>query len=194
MNIIIIEDEPKAAKLLERIILSIKPGSRVIGQHQSVERSVEALSTGVQPDLIFMDIQLADGLCFEIFKSVRVTCPIVLCTGWDEYALEAFRTCGVEYVLKPFSDENINCVFNRIGQPKSLFRQRSTLYIGDAVFKLTPPGPRTVPGHFRKRKCAAEQTAYSPFKKRSWLHKKVLDFDYQALFLLKEVFRRKAKY
>ena len=67
MNIIIIEDELKTAKSLENIILSLRPDVKIVGQYQSIEGSVKALLEQPQPDLIFMDIQLADGLCFEIF-------------------------------------------------------------------------------------------------------------------------------
>ncbi len=124
MNIIIIEDELKTAQSLEKIILSIKPETKITGRYQSVERSVEALSGGGQPDLIFMDIQLADGLCFEIFRSVKITCPVVFCTAFDEYSLEAFKSNGVDYVLKPFSKEDIEEAFRKIFKESPLKRAK----------------------------------------------------------------------
>ena len=82
MNIVIIEDEVKTARSLENIILSLRPNAIITGRYQSIERSVEALAS-VQPDLIFMDIQLEDGLSFEIFKSVSIRCPVVFFTAID---------------------------------------------------------------------------------------------------------------
>lgn len=142
MNIIIIEDELRTAKSLENIILGLRPEAKIIGQYQSVERSVEALSGPSQPDLIFMDIQLADGLSFEIFKSVKITCPVVFCTAFDEYSLEAFKRNGVDYVLKPFSKEDIQEAFRKVDELKNFFQQKVVPDLGDLLSKLggTPAG------------------------------------------------------
>jgi len=139
MNIIIIEDELKTAQSLENIILGLKPDSKIIGRYQSVESSIEALSEGQQPDLIFMDIQLADGLCFEIFKSVKVTSPVVFCTAFDEYSLEAFKSNGVDYVLKPFSKEDIQEAFRKVDELKNFFQQKVMPDLSDLLSKLGVP-------------------------------------------------------
>ena len=143
MNIIIIEDELKTAKSLENMILGLRPDAKIIGQYQSVERSVEALANGPQPDLIFMDIQLADGLSFEIFKSVSITCPVVFCTAFDEYSLEAFKRNGVDYVLKPFSKEDIQEAFRKVDALKNFFQQKVMPDLGDLLSKLVPPSGKT---------------------------------------------------
>lgn len=143
MNIIIIEDELRTAKSLENIILTLKPGSKITGQYQSVESSVQALSEGVQPDLIFMDIQLADGLCFEIFKSVKVTCPVVFCTAFEEYSLEAFKSNGVDYVLKPFSKQDIQDAFDKVDKLENFFQQKAMPDWGDLLSKLSTPSGKT---------------------------------------------------
>lgn len=139
MNIIIIEDEIRTAKSLEQIILKIKPEAKIIGQYQSVESSVEALSGGIQPDLIFMDIQLADGLCFEIFKAVRITSPVVFCTAFDEYSLEAFKNNGVDYVLKPFSKDDIQEALRKVDELKNFFQQKVVPDLNDLLSKLGAP-------------------------------------------------------
>ena len=158
MNIIIIEDELKTAQSLEKIILSIKPETKITGRYQSVERSVEALSEGGQPDLIFMDIQLADGLCFEIFKSVKISCPVVFCTAFDEYSLEAFKSNGVDYVLKPFSKEDIEEAFRKVDELKNFFQQKTAPDLGDLLAKLGSPTGKTSFLVFKNQKYTTVQT------------------------------------
>jgi len=143
MNIVIIEDELRTAKSLENIILDIRPDAKITGQYQSVERSVEVLSNGPQPDLIFMDIQLADGLSFEIFKSVKIISPVVFCTAFDEYSLEAFKRNGVDYVLKPFSKEDIQKALVKVDELKNFFQQKVVPDLGDLLSKLSPPAGKT---------------------------------------------------
>jgi DNA-binding LytR/AlgR family response regulator len=139
MNIIIIEDEIKTAKSLERTIAELKPEARITGRYQSVSSSVAALSEGIMPDLIFMDIQLADGLCFEIFKLVNITCPVVFCTAFDEYSLEAFKNNGVDYVLKPFSKEDIQHALKKVEELKNFFQLKTTPAWEELLSKLAPP-------------------------------------------------------
>lgn len=158
MNIIIIEDELRTAKSLENIILSIKPDAKIIGQYQSVESSVEALSDGARPDLIFMDIQLADGLCFEIFKSVKVTSPVVFCTAFDEYSLEAFKSNGVDYILKPFSKEDIQEAFKKVDELKNFFQQKTVPDLNDLLSKFSAPVGKTSFLVFKNQKYTTVQT------------------------------------
>ncbi|MES2111246.1 MAG: LytTR family DNA-binding domain-containing protein [Bacteroidota bacterium] len=143
MNIIIIEDELRTAKSLEIIILGLRPEAKIIGQYQSVESSVAALTNSPQPDLIFMDIQLADGLSFEIFKSVKITSPVIFCTAFDEYSLEAFKRNGVDYVLKPFSTADIREAFRKVDELKNFFQQKVMPDLGDLLSKLGSPAGKT---------------------------------------------------
>jgi two-component system response regulator LytT len=143
MNIIIIEDELRTAKSLETIILGLRPEAKIVGQYQNIERSVEALANSPQPDLIFMDIQLADGLSFEIFKSVKITSPVIFCTAFDEYAMEALKSNGVDYVLKPFSTEDIRQAFRKVDELKNFFQQKVVPDLGDLLSKLGSPAGKT---------------------------------------------------
>lgn len=152
MNIIIIEDELRTAKSLENIIRAIKPEAKITGQYQSIESSVEALSEGAQPDLVFMDVQLADGLCFEIFKAVKITCPVVFCTAFDEYSLEAFKNNGVDYVLKPFSKDDIKDALRKVDELKNFFQQKTTPDIEELLSRLSPSGGKTSFLVFRNQK------------------------------------------
>ncbi|MBL4675853.1 DNA-binding response regulator [Mucilaginibacter conchicola] len=158
MNIIIIEDELRTARSLETIIKEIKPNARITGQYQSVEDSVAALSETAQPDLIFMDIQLADGLSFEIFKSVKITCPVVFCTAFDEYSMEAFKSNGVDYVLKPFSKENIKEALRKVDDLKNFFQQKITPDIESLLQRLSPQSGKTSFLVFKNQKYATVQT------------------------------------
>jgi len=137
MNIVIIEDELKTAKSLENIILSLRPGATITGPYQSIEESVVALKENGQPDVIFMDIQLADGLSFEIFNKVKISCPIIFCTAFDEYSLEAFKRNGVDYVLKPFSKQDIQEAFNKVDGLQNFFQQKVVPDLSDLLTKLT---------------------------------------------------------
>lgn len=158
MNITIIEDELRTAKSLETIIKELKPVARITGPYQSVEEAVEALSTGPQPDLIFMDIQLADGLSFEIFKSVKIDCPVVFCTAFDEYSLEAFRSNGVDYILKPFSKADIAAALQKVDELKNFFQQKSTGDLESLLSRLSPAHTKTSFLVFKNQKYTTVQT------------------------------------
>ncbi|KAA3436959.1 LytR/AlgR family response regulator transcription factor [Rufibacter hautae] len=107
MNIVIIEDEPLTAEDLEDTLLEVEPGAKILAVLASVKAAIAYFKENPQPDLIFSDIQLGDGLSFEVFQAVDITKPVVFCTAYNEYALEAFKANGIDYILKPFSRETI---------------------------------------------------------------------------------------
>lgn len=114
MKILIIEDEPHNAQLLSEIIMQLKPNLTSIDILESIEQSLLYLSSQINtPDLIFADIQLADGQSFEIFSKIKIKCPIIFCTAYDQYALQAFKTSGIEYILKPVKEEDIQAAFTK---------------------------------------------------------------------------------
>ena len=105
MKIILIEDEKPAARLLKRRVEKL--GYEITEMLHSVEESVAWLKTNSQPDLIFLDIQLSDGLSFEIFNQVDVSSAIIFTTAYDEYVLKAFKLNSVDYLLKPVDEEEL---------------------------------------------------------------------------------------
>jgi two-component system, LytTR family, response regulator LytT len=107
MRIVIIEDEKITADDLAGTIASVEPQAEIVKVLNSVETAVEYFKKHESPDLVFSDVQLGDGLSFEIFKNVRVSAPIIFCTAYDEYALNAFKTNGIDYILKPFTSKSI---------------------------------------------------------------------------------------
>lgn len=107
MRIIILEDETRAASYLERLLAKVAPNMVVIARLESVREGVKYLLNNPEPELIFSDIQLADGLSFEIYNQVTVHCPIIFTTAYDHYAIEAFNTNGIDYLLKPIEEERL---------------------------------------------------------------------------------------
>lgn len=119
MDILIIEDEVKTARALGRLIKDIRPDATILGPVQTVRHAVEFLKENTPPALIFMDVQLADGSSFEIFSQVKISSPIIFCTAFDKYALEAFRENGIDYILKPFTAETLRRAFVKLDSLKS---------------------------------------------------------------------------
>ena len=105
MNVIIIEDEKPAARRLSRLLDDL--GVSVSTMLHSVEESIEWFQRNKHPDLIFLDIQLSDGLSFEIFDVIEVKSAIIFTTAFDEYALQAFKLNSIDYLLKPIDDEEL---------------------------------------------------------------------------------------
>lgn len=107
MKILIIEDEAPAARRLAGLIRNARPEAEILAVIDSVELAVRWLPAHRPPDLIFMDIQLADGLSFDIFARTEVTAPVIFTTAYDEYALKAFKVNSVDYLLKPVDPDEL---------------------------------------------------------------------------------------
>jgi two-component system LytT family response regulator len=107
MRVLIIEDEPLAAARLEEMVKRCDPSVTIAGRCDSVKESVGWLGSNSQPDLIFLDVQLGDGLSFEIFDRVVVDCPVIFTTAYDAYAIDAFRLNSISYLLKPIKQDEL---------------------------------------------------------------------------------------
>lgn len=107
MTILIVEDEELAVKKLQKTLEAVDATAQVMGVTDSIESSVEWLQQNPTPDLILMDIELADGQSFEIFNLTEVKCPVIFTTSYDEYALKAFKVNSVDYLLKPVQKEEL---------------------------------------------------------------------------------------
>lgn len=114
MNILILEDETRAANHLERLLAKVAPEMTVVSRIESVRDGIKYLRNNPEPELIFSDIQLADGLSFEIYKLVSVQCPIIFTTAYDHYAIEAFQTNGIDYLLKPIEEERLRQAIEKV--------------------------------------------------------------------------------
>lgn len=120
MNVLILEDENRAANHLQRLIAAVAPEMKVISVFETVRDTLEFLKTDPTISLVFSDVQLADGLSFEIFRQVEVKCPIIFTTAYDTYAIEAFNTNGIDYLLKPVEEDRLK---QAIQKTKKLSRQ-----------------------------------------------------------------------
>ncbi len=116
MTVIIIEDEDISAEKLERLLLKYDSTFKILTKLDSITSTVKWFSENAMPDVAFFDIQLSDGLSFEIFQQVKVTCPIVFTTAFNQYAIEAFKVNSIDYLLKPFDIEDIQGAFEKLNR------------------------------------------------------------------------------
>jgi DNA-binding LytR/AlgR family response regulator len=107
MNILILEDEKLASDKLEKTLLEVEPGSRIVAVLQTISAAVEWLKNNPHPDLIISDIRLLDGLSFEIFEKVKTDKPVIFTTAYDQYAIKAFEVNSIDYLLKPVQKEKL---------------------------------------------------------------------------------------
>jgi DNA-binding LytR/AlgR family response regulator len=113
MKVLIIEDESLIARELQFKIGQIAPDLKILGVVPSVKTANKWFLENAEPDLIFADIQLSDGVSFEIFERYELQCPIVFTTAYDEYAIRAFKVNGVDYLLKPVDNEELTRAINK---------------------------------------------------------------------------------
>jgi DNA-binding LytR/AlgR family response regulator len=114
VNILIIEDEPQAARRIETLIQELVPQARVLDKIDSVKKSVQWFKSNPAPDLALMDIQLADGTSFQIFEQCEVKCPVIFTTAYDEYALKAFKVNSIDYILKPVDKNELQAALRKL--------------------------------------------------------------------------------
>ena len=121
MKILIVEDEDLAVKKLKKTLQSVDGSATVVGEADSIQSTVSWLENNPSPDLILMDIELADGQSFEIFNHVKVKSPVIFITSYDEYALNAFKVNSVDYLLKPVQKEDLSAALEKFRQMKKMY-------------------------------------------------------------------------
>ena len=107
MKVLIIEDESIAADRLHDLLVALDSNAEVLDQLDSIKSAVRWFEKHENPDLLFLDIQLADGLSFEIFEKTEVACPVIFTTAYDQYAIKAFKVNSIDYLLKPIVKEDL---------------------------------------------------------------------------------------
>ena len=115
MKALIVEDEPRAQRVLENLLLTQFPKMEIIGRTASVKETVAWLA-GHQPDVIFMDVELSDGTCFDIFAQTPVQAQVIMTTAYDSYAVKAFQVNSVDYLLKPVEEEELRRAVGRVAE------------------------------------------------------------------------------
>lgn len=114
MKAIIIEDEQRTALRLQKLISELEPDMEVVAILDSIESSINWLTSNPQPDLIFQDIHLADGSGFEIYRTIKTDAPVIFTTAYDQYAIEAFRLNSIDYLLKPINKEQLKSSLEKL--------------------------------------------------------------------------------
>ena len=130
MNVLIIEDEEQAAQRLENVIKQLEPTATILNKIDSVKQSVNWLNNNAAPDLVFMDIQLADGLSFRIFEQSEIKWPVIFTTAYDEYALRAFKVNSIDYLLKPIDKDELQAALRKF---KDLAKQSNIPHVIDNI-------------------------------------------------------------
>jgi DNA-binding LytR/AlgR family response regulator len=153
MRVLIIEDEQAIARRMARLLQEIDPNIEILETLGSIETSVSWLKTHTEPNLILMDIHLADGSSFEIFEAVQVNCPVIFATAYDQYAIQAFKVNSIDYLLKPVNKEDLaeslkkynrlqstakqtfdyNAIAQLLGVKKNDFLKRMIIRYGDVI-------------------------------------------------------------
>lgn len=152
MKVLIIEDEELAVKKLRKTLESVDATAEVVGVADSIRSSVDWLEQNPAPDLILMDIELADGQSFEIFDKTEVKSTVIFTTSYDEYALKAFKVNSVDYLLKPVQKEDLEAALNKLKNLKSRYGSGNgtadPLNVDNLVKELKQ---KLQPKEFRKR-------------------------------------------
>ncbi len=159
MKALIIEDELPAAKRLKSVLKEVEPTIEIIDVIDSIRTAIKWIENNPVPDLIFMDIQLSDGLSFDIFKRAQIKCPVIFTTAFDEYAIQAFKVKSIDYLLKPIEagdlrnslkkydelkkqfsaeheSENIKKLLETITQNKFVFKTRFLVKSGQSFIRI----------------------------------------------------------
>ena len=125
MKVLIVEDEPFAQQELKRLLSATNGDITVLGCIDSVEETLAWLRSNPLPDLIFLDIQLSDGLSFEIFKQEQILCPVIFTTAFDEYAIQAFKVNSIDYLLKPVKQSELNAALEKFDKVRESYQPKT---------------------------------------------------------------------
>jgi len=148
MKILIVEDEELAVKKLQKTLMSIDRMVEVVGVTDSIKSTVEYLKQNSPPDLILMDIELADGQSFEVFNMVPVKNPVIFITSYDEYALKAFKVNSVDYLLKPVQKDELEAALNKYKELNTADNTKNSSDINNLIKELQS---KLQPKEYRKR-------------------------------------------
>ena len=169
MNIILIEDEAIAMRMLRKVILAIEKDAVIVAELESVADALKwfAINRSTMVDVIFSDIQLSDGLSFEIFESMSLQLPVIFTTAYNEYAIRAFKVNGVDYLLKPIQEKEVEAALSKLKQTKTLFSQQQMHEIQQLMQQFQP-----VPMQLNPTVLAFQKEKIIPVKSESiaWLN------------------------
>jgi len=138
MKHLIIEDEINAFEYMRDLVKRLRPDSTMLAHIDSVEDAINWLHNNDQPDLIFMDIQLSDGISFEIFDHVDITCPVIFTTAYDQFAVQAFKVNGLDYLLKPISPEDMETALQKYEKQQTTSNDSNYDQLNSLISTINP--------------------------------------------------------
>lgn len=138
MKVLIVEDEIAAARRLAKMLNLIEPESELLAVTDSISSTVKWLKENHEPELILLDIHLADGSSFKIFDQVKIKCPIIFTTAYDQYAIQAFKVNSIDYLLKPIKQEDLVISLNKFKERSQI---SSNIDINKLIDELRKPQP-----------------------------------------------------
>jgi DNA-binding LytR/AlgR family response regulator len=154
MNVLIIEDEIKTARELKKLVEELRDDITVVDILPSVKAGINWFATHPTPDLVFSDIQLADGLSFDIYKAIPVHTPVIFCTAFDEYAIRAFEANGIDYLLKPVDENRLQQALDKYEKLKGVFATEKNDYekkLENLLARFTNNYKSTLLIHFQEK-------------------------------------------
>lgn len=147
MKILLIEDEPLVAKNLENLVKQLEPNAKIVATVGGVKETLDWFKTNTEPDLILSDIQLSDGVSFDIFQEIQPQCPIIFTTAYDEYAIRAFKLNSIDYLLKPIDKDELRSAFEKFKKlndsPSQGFKEQLNHLLHDLENRSTSPKFKT---------------------------------------------------
>lgn len=171
MKVIILEDENRAVNHLLRLIERVAPEMEVIKTFETVREAIAYLEQDTKVELIFSDVQLADGVSFDIFTKVRINCPIIFTTAYDTYAIEAFNANGIDYLLKPIEEERLSKAIGKAKQFSSKAALESLIHLSSYRNSKTMKSRFMVKVGEKIRTIMVEDIlAFYSFDKTTYLH------------------------
>ena len=144
MKTIIIEDEPLVAKDLKKLILQIDPSIEIVIVLDSLQSCISYFKSNDEPDLIFMDIQLSDGVSFDLLKEVDIRCPIIFTTAYNEYAIRAFKVNSIDYLLKPVDKIELQAALEKFKKIKAAQGSDVQAQLQHAINQLTASSEKSI--------------------------------------------------
>lgn len=132
MNIVVIEDEMPAYRRIVKLLEEIVPEAQIGAHHDSVVSARQYFEGDNEPDVVLLDIHLADGSAFDLLKMVKVDCPIIFTTAYDQYAIDAFKAASIDYLLKPVKKEELKSAFEKLDSFKKMFNESKDVLLHNA--------------------------------------------------------------
>ncbi len=168
MRILILEDEPLVAKNIEKLVRQVFSDVIIQGPLVSVENALAWFAQQAEPDLILADIQLADGISFDIFQELNLACPIIFTTAYDEYAIRAFKLNSIDYLLKPIDKQELERAFEKLERwkntaQKELFPQQLRDLLNDLGNRSAKKYKHRFTAHYQRSVVAVPDTRIAYF-------------------------------